>query len=722
MQNELQEHRANLTTFLIGRNMFVIYTSLLSIDKDDDFRSSAIRSEAALESISNSVSHSQQIPSSLDQRLLDIQQAVTRTHNAVLSQPKIVNELLRSISLNPDYHITSLEQPTPLPFSSGQGHETAAVEIDSDSKKWQFLLPGDTSRRSEVPRERCECNFSTYQKRRSPTDTDDPKASILGPTSPFKVSFPETYSVDQRLPINSFIVIDSCEHLSSIEYRTILCQIYLQNTPRKWYRWTLSLQIRRSSVYWVATRVSRQHVQIKQTTTSSRSLQLPHSLQMRIQATLSRAESAGEDLHLKYRILNRDPVQAQHDETSYNLHTDKKTFTSNCQNHMAFLNDLGCDQYLEDEVIQVQMLDPPSRFASCINGTMVYEMRLSDSEPTAELLYNIELLHRMKGAPGFARLVGIVTDNSRKRLQGYMIELPRARQRIARIALDPSVSWSRRQKWARQLIESIAYLHFQGLVAGVICAYRMPVILDNSDDVHFWYFRNIFAVGREQGGYYPPEYQHLRTASPTMTEAQCPKLTTKTDIFHLGLILWALASQRSPLQGLVCTKSDCPKGSLCKDESHSRPIALHPLPEVIPQYYKDVMNSCITDNPEDRPTARELLAKFPAKGELHADRCGILNVELPSGDNGLSAQVGGILQATTCSRCNTDHIQEMNYFHCNACEFGDFDLCQQCYGNGQHCFDNDHFLIELDMANGRTVSGRYCSSPDCSGSRKIVKC
>ena len=121
------------------------------------------------------MSHSQQISSSLDQHVLAIQQAVTRTHNAVLSQPEIVNELLRSISLNPAYHITSLEQPTQLPFSSGQGHETAAVEIDSDYKKWQFRLTGDASQRSEVPRERSSCNFSTYQKRRSPTDTDDPK-------------------------------------------------------------------------------------------------------------------------------------------------------------------------------------------------------------------------------------------------------------------------------------------------------------------------------------------------------------------------------------------------------------------------------------------------------------------------------------------------------------------------------------------------------------------
>ena len=482
------------------------------------------------------------------------------------------------------------------------------------------------------------------------------------------------------------------------------------------------MQVHKSSLYWAATKLSREHVQIKQTTTSSRSLQLPYSLQRRIQATLSRGPDCAEDSDLKCHILNRDPVQVQSDRTCNNLYLDTRRLTSNCRNPMAFLDDLGCDQYLEDEIVQVQMLNPPSRFASCVNGAIVYDLRLSDSEPTAELLYNIELLHRMKGILGLARLVGIVTDTSRKNLKGYLIEFPRARWRIDRIALDRSVSWSRRQKWARQLIESVAHLHSQGLVAGMICAYRMPVILNDSDHVHFWYFRDTFVIGRRQGGYYPPEYQHLRKASSTMTEAHCPILTSKTDIFHLGLMLWTLASQQSLFQSLICTKSNCQKGSLCNDESHSKPIALHPLPEAIPQYYKDVMNSCVAEKPEDRPSARELLTKFPAESELQADRLGNLNMGYSSGHNDLLAQARGISLSVTCSHCNTDYIQEVNYFHCNGCDFGDFDLCQQCYDKGKHCFDEDHFLIELEGAKGCALSGKYHSSPDSCGGRKIFDC
>lgn len=349
-------------------------------------------------------------------------------------------------------------------------------------------------------------------------------------------------------------------------------------------------------------------------------------------------------------------------------------------------------------------------------------MRLDNCNAKAELLYNIELLHRMKGTPGLARLVGIVTDTSRKTLQSYLIEFPRARWRLDRIARDPSVSWSRRRKWARQLIEIIAQLHSQGLVAGMICAYRMPVVLDDSDCVHFWYFRNTLAVGREQGGYYPPEYQHLRKVCPTVTKIRCPQFTSKTDIFHLGLMLWSLASQRSSLKSLICTHSDCQKGSLCNDEWHSKPMALHPLPEAIPQYYKDVITSCMAEKPEDRPTARELLARFSTESELRTDTFGVLNVGYSSGYDGFLTQARGVLQVVTCSRCYEYHIQEVNYFHCNACDYGDFDLCQRCYDKGEHCYDKDHVLIELEGASRNAVSGKYHTSPTSSGGRRIFTC
>lgn len=117
------------------------------------------------------------------------------------------------------------------------------------------------------------------------------------------------------------------------------------------------------------------------------------------------------------------------------------------------------------------MLSPPSRFVSCVNGILVYEIRLSNSEPSTELLYNIELLHCMRGAPGLANLVGIVVDVKRKYLKSYLIEYSKACRRIDRMGQDPSISWNRRQKWAKQLVETVAGLHSKGFVAGMICAY-----------------------------------------------------------------------------------------------------------------------------------------------------------------------------------------------------------------------------------------------------------
>ncbi|KAI4159874.1 MAG: hypothetical protein LQ342_006202 [Letrouitia transgressa] len=416
IQTELQEHRSNLTAVMSALNT-----------------SSVVRSEAILESISHSISHSKQVSLNLDQHLLEIKQAVTRTHNPVLCQNATEHYPLPTISFNPAHHLTSLEQPTPSSLAYSQGHEMAAADFDSDPEREQLI----------------------------------PTRCTTGTTCPEEV-------------------------------------------PMKHYESSILGLVHKSSVYWAATKVSRKQVQIRQITTSSRNLQLPYSLQKRIHATLSRAEDCAEDSDLKCHIMNQDPLQVENDESYDNLSLSTNRLMSSCQNPMAFLNDLGCDQYVEDEVVQVEMLDPPGRFASCINGAMVYEVRLYDSKPTAELLYNIELLHRMKGTPGLARLVGIVTDTSRKYLQGYLIEFPRARWRLDRIALDPSVSWSRRRKWARQLIEIIAHLHSQGLVAGMTCAYRKPVILDDSDCVHFLYFRNTLAIGRKQGGYYPPEHQHLR--------------------------------------------------------------------------------------------------------------------------------------------------------------------------------------------------------------------
>lgn len=162
---------------------------------------------------------------------------------------------------------------------------------------------------------------------------------------------------------------------------------------------------------------------------------------------------------------------------------------------LASIHDLGCPFYVENQVFQLQMFAPPSMFVSCVNGVLVYEIRLSNHEPSAELLYNIKLLHCMRGAPRLANLIGIIVNTNREYLKSYLTKYSKTRGRIDRIAEDPSISCNRRQKWAEQLVETVADLHSKGFVAGMICAYRMPMIIESSDNEQFFFFQKAIRHG-----------------------------------------------------------------------------------------------------------------------------------------------------------------------------------------------------------------------------------
>ena len=94
---------------------------------------------------------------------------------------------------------------------------------------------------------------------------------------------------------------------------------------------------------------------------------------------------------------------------------------------LNYLHDLGCARYVEGQVTQIELVDSPNCFASSINGTLVYEIKSRDSTPSVEFLYNIQVLHCIEGVPGFAKLIGIITDNGGKQLKSYLIKFPKAR-------------------------------------------------------------------------------------------------------------------------------------------------------------------------------------------------------------------------------------------------------------------------------------------------------
>ena len=444
---------------------------------------------------------------------------------------------------------------------------------------------------------------------------------------------------------------------------------------------------------------------------------LPYSLMRQVQ-TLLQSEDVSEDAKLCCSLTAGDEVvkEKSHFELGSLLTATRPTCTS--LESLAFLDDLGCRRIFENEVTQIEMLDSTGRFASCFHGRVVFERKFGSQVPGANLLYNIRVLHCMRDLVGFAKLVGVVVDSAGRHLKSYLIEPPRAQWKLDQVSGNTRSPWTTREKWAKSLILGISQLHARGFVVGTICSNQLPVVLDGSDSVQFCFFNQRFHVGYKAGAYYPPEFLHLRDSPLITSEEDCPYMTTKADIFQLGLVLWLLAenvtrTNNSP----VCIRERCNKkpASPC-DESHIDPIALPRLPESIPQYYRDIIDSCRAEQPNKRPTARSLLELFPQTRETSPSK-----LESSGHQQNRMGFIGrSLLPDVNCDHCRKRYILGAS-FHCGVCDMGDFDICQACYDAGIHCYEEDHLLVDMRKIGSWVVSGKYHSNVKDSGERCVIE-
>ena len=225
-------------------------------------------------------------------------------------------------------------------------------------------------------------------------------------------------------------------------------------------------------------------------------------------------------------------------------------------------------------------------------------------------------------------------------------------------------------------------------------------------------------MGRAIDSYYPSELRHFRNVSPSTSEAKSANMTAKTDIFHLGLLLWLLAEnipRTSPSP--VCIRERCnAQGGPSCDRSHAHPVGLPHLPESIPQYYRNVVDVCRAEDPNDRPAAWKLLELFPSTNESASFQSETLKSESMD----ISELGKGLRGIVSCNHCRKRNIQPP-FFHCNVCELGDFEICQACYDGGAHCYDKDHFLVELKKIGSWTVPRKYHSSVRSLRNRDILE-
>ncbi|PNS14630.1 hypothetical protein CAC42_1652 [Sphaceloma murrayae] len=197
-----------------------------------------------------------------------------------------------------------------------------------------------------------------------------------------------------------------------------------------------------------------------------------------------------------------------------------------------------------------------------------------------EFLYELNALDVLREADSVIEFKGIVTDEAGKLIKGILIAYAGKGSLVENIYdfhHTPMLPWTRRLKWAGQIIEGLAAIHEAGYVQGDFTLSN--VVIDDDDNAH------IIDLNRRgcPVGWEPPELMRLIFSKQKVGMM----ISTKTDLYQLGMVLYALAQQVDEPDRL--SREDLDRFS-----------------SEIPSWYRYIVRNCLEGRPQKRCAAREL--------------------------------------------------------------------------------------------------------------------
>lgn len=231
-------------------------------------------------------------------------------------------------------------------------------------------------------------------------------------------------------------------------------------------------------------------------------------------------------------------------------------------------------------------------FESHLSG-FVYKVRLGGHayikkeipgpDTVDEFLYEINALHALNRAPNVIQVEAIVVDERQEVVKGLLINYA-AQGALVDILYDQrgELSFPRRERWAKQIVQGLCEIHESGYVQGDFTLSN--IVVDGDDNAH------IIDINRRgcPVGWEPPEI----AAKIESNQRISMYIGVKTDLYQLGMTLWALAME--------------------EDEPERQPRPLLLGNDVgVPDYYRRLVEICLSPTPRHRLSAKDLLTLFP---------------------------------------------------------------------------------------------------------------
>jgi serine/threonine protein kinase len=205
-----------------------------------------------------------------------------------------------------------------------------------------------------------------------------------------------------------------------------------------------------------------------------------------------------------------------------------------------------------------------------------------------EFWYEINALSQLSGSRSVIQFGGLVVDERRKVVKGLLISFAEQGAMVDILYESKGqLAWARRERWAMQIVRGLSEVHEGGYVQGDFTLSN--IVVDDKDNA------KIIDINRRgcPVGWEPPEVSCLIGTGQRIGMY----IGVKSDIFQLGMVLWAIAEQ-----------DDQPEGA-------ERPLSEKQMAQDVPPYFRDLIRICLSDKPRDRLSAKELLTRFPTIAE-----------------------------------------------------------------------------------------------------------
>lgn len=248
---------------------------------------------------------------------------------------------------------------------------------------------------------------------------------------------------------------------------------------------------------------------------------------------------------------------------------------------------INCNRYRESEL----------EFDAHLSG-FVYRIRVDDRifikkeipgpDTVDEFLYEVNALDALQDSKSVIRFHGLVIDEECLLVKGLLISFA-PRGPLVDMLYDykdtDQLPWERREQWAFQIIEGLSEIHEAGFVQGDFTLSN--IVIDSEDDA------KIIDINRRgcPVGWEPPELLSLIHSGQRIS--MC--IGVKSDLFQLGMVLWALAEKIDEPENVERLGDRLP------------PVA----DEETPLWFKRIVEVCLSERPRDRLSAKELLYHFP---------------------------------------------------------------------------------------------------------------